>query len=114
MRSGVSEGRSGARVVEILPFVMVFAGIPVPLSLLISPSRRSRTLELSTPIIYTIYYIIVKYIRRKAANRGEGRAEDGREEELRPVLHGGQSARRGGRAVDAALSTRALDGAQAI
>jgi hypothetical protein len=44
----------------------------------------------------------------------KGRELDGREEELRPVLHGCQGARRGWGAVDAALGTRAFDGPQAL
>jgi hypothetical protein len=49
-----------------LPFVIVFAGILSPLSLWIS---LGRSLELGTPVIYTIYYIIVKYIQRKWVSR---------------------------------------------
>src|SRR5215218_7587235 len=113
MRSRVSEGRSKPRVVEVLLFVTVFAGISASLSLEIS---LARSLELGTPIIYTIYYIIVKYIEQKVVLRSikKGQVEDGREEELRPVLYGGQGARCGWRAVDAALGARALDWAQAI
>src|SRR5215213_6660321 len=51
-------------------------------------------------------------------NVGEGRDADGREaerkEELRPVLHSGQGARRGRGEVDAIVGVRALDGAQAV
>src|SRR5215203_3617838 len=116
MRSGVSGGRSEPRVVKVLLFVIVFAGIPSPLPLRVS---MVRSLELRTPVIYTNYYIIVKYIEREmVANVGEGRAEDGREaerkEELRPVLHGSEGARRGGGAVDAIVGARALDGTQAV
>src|SRR5829696_10084114 len=116
MRSGVSEGRSEPRVVKVLLFVIVFAGIPSPLPLRVS---MVRSLESGTPVIYTIYYIIVKYIERETvANVGEGRAEDGREagrkEELRPVLHGGQGARRGGGAVDAVVGARALYRTEAV
>src|SRR5215218_375145 len=103
MRSRVSEGRSKLRVVEVLLFVTVFAGISASLSLEIS---LVRSLELGTPIIYTIYYIIVKYIQQKVVMCQEGQVEDGREEELRAVLHGGQGARCVWRAVDAALGAR--------
>src|SRR5215218_3768557 len=111
MRSGVSEGRSKLRVVEVLLFVTVFAGISASLSLEIS---LGSSLESGTPIIYTIYYIIVKYIQQKVVMCQEGQVEDGREEELRAVLHGGQGARCGWGAVDAALGARALDGTQAV
>src|SRR5215217_1630778 len=116
MRSGVSAGRSEPRVVKVLPFVIVFAGMPSPLPLKVS---MVRSLESGTPVIYTIYYIIVKYIERKTvANVGEGRAEDGREaerkEKLRAVLHGSEGARRGGGAVDAPFGARALHRTQAV
>src|SRR5919112_5775772 len=111
MRSGVSEGRSKPRVVEVLLFVTVFAGILTSFSLEISASP---SLVLSTLVLYSIYYIIVKYMQQKVVMCREGRIDDGREEELRPVLHGGQGARRGRRAVDAALGARALDGTQAV
>src|SRR5215208_6140095 len=111
MRSGVSEGRSDVRVLKVLLFVTVFAGILTSLSLEISVSP---SLVLSTVVLYSIYYIIVKYIEQKVVMCQEGRIEDGREEELRSVLHGGQGARCGWRAVDAALGARALDWAQAV
>src|SRR5918995_3009804 len=111
MRSGVSEGRSDVRVLKVLLFVTVFAGILTSLSLEISVSP---SLVLSTVVLYSIYYIIVKYIQQKVVMCQQGRIEDGRKEELRPVLYGGQGARRGRRAVDAALGARALDGTQAV
>src|SRR5829696_20956 len=116
MSSGVSAGRSEPRVVKVLPFVIVFAGMPSPLPLRVS---MVSSLESGTSVIYTNYYIIVKYIERETvANVGEGRAEDGREagrkEELRPVLHGGQGARRGGGAVDAVVGARALYRTEAV
>src|SRR5215208_2520866 len=111
MRSGVSEGRSDVRVLKVLLFVTVFAGILTSLSLEISVSP---SLVLSTVVLYSVYYIIVKYIRQKVVMCQEGWSEDGREEELRPVLYGGQGARCGWGAVDAALGARALDGTQAV
>src|SRR5919107_1022412 len=111
MRSGVSEGRSDMRVLKVSLFVTVFAGMLTSLSLEISVSP---SLVLSTVVLYSIYYIIVKYIQQKVVMCQEGRIEDGREEELRAVLHGGQGARCGWGAVDAALGARALDGTQAV
>src|SRR5687768_14572431 len=111
MRSGVSEGRSDVRVLKVLLFVTVFAGILTSLSLEIS---ESPSLVLSTVVLYSIYYIIVKCIQQKVVMRQEGQVEDGRKEELRAVLHGGQGARCGWGAVDAALGARALDWAQAV
>src|SRR5215218_3265499 len=115
MRSGVSEGRPGSRVVEVLLFIMlfiiVFAGMSTSLSLWIS---MARSLVFVTIVLYTIYYIIVKYIQQKEEMCQEERIEDGREEKLRPVLYGGQGARCGWGAVDAAPGARALDWAQAV
>src|SRR5215217_8324229 len=115
MRSGVSEGRPVSRVVEVLLFILLFiivlAGMSTSLSLWIS---MARSLVFVTIVLYSIYYIIVKYIEQKVVMCQEGRIEDGREEELRAVLHDGQGARCGWRAVDAALGARALDWAQAV
>src|ERR687889_2157287 len=111
MRSGVSDGRPGSRVVEVLLFIIVFAGMSTSLSLWIS---MARSLVFVTIVLYTIYYIIVKCIQQIVVMCQEGRIEDGREEELRAVLYGGQGARCGWRAVDAALGARALDGTQAV
>jgi hypothetical protein len=58
MRSGVSEGRSGPRSFEILLFVTVVTGISSSLSLEIS-------LAFGTVALYSIYYIIVKYMQQK-------------------------------------------------
>src|SRR5919112_1083567 len=111
MRSWVSEGRSDVSVLKVLLFVTVFAGILTSLSLQISVSP---SLVLSTVVLYSIYYIIVKYIQQKVVMCQEGRIEDGRKEELRPVLYGGQGARCGWRAVDALVGARALDWAQTV
>src|SRR5919107_3095469 len=111
MRSGVSDGRSDVRVLKVLLFVPLFAGILTSLSLEISVSP---SLVLSTVVLYSIYYIIVKCTQQKVVMCPEGRIEDGREEELRAVLHCCQGARCGGSAVDAALGARALDGTQAV
>src|SRR5918995_277652 len=111
MRSGVSEGRPGSRVVEVLLFIIVLAGMSTSLSLWIS---MACSLVFVTIVLYTIYYTIIKYIQQKVVICQEGRIEDGREEELQPVLYGGQGARCGWGALDAALGARALDGTQAV
>ena len=51
------EGRSDVRVLKVLLFVTVFASILTSLSLEISVSP---SLVLSTVVLYSIYYIIVK------------------------------------------------------
>src|SRR5919112_3877425 len=111
MRSGVSEGRPGSRVVEVLLFIIVFAGMSTSLSLWIS---MARSLVFVTIVLYTIYYIIVKCIQQIVVMCQEGRIEDGRKEELRAVLYGGQGARCGWGAVDALVGARALDWAQTV
>src|SRR5215217_4686113 len=70
MRSGVSEGRSGPCVIKVSLFVTVFAGISDSLFQLVS-------LALGTIVIYTIYYIIVKYTQQKVVTRSRRRTDLG-------------------------------------